>query len=319
MDIKASIIEEQTIMQQHDYDKILYRLINIISRLSDGEILYKDALALEFNVSTKTIQRDFNERLVLRFPIHKIGNGWKMMEGYHLEKSRAVEDILVVDILKTISEGFGKSFAKRSSSLLNKLTDSTPSAFYTRLAFEDMTLFSQYFDILEHAIKDSKLVQFVHNNKYRLVKPYRIVTFDGYWYLLGEEVIDGRVKTFHIARISDVKLCDECFEKDNTLQRKLDKAINAWFIPDNEPFEVTLHIDADIKRYILDHPLAPTQVIQEEKSDGSLIISLEITHDKEIISTIQKWIPSITVLSPKSLQETITKQVKTFLEKQVLL
>ena len=108
-------------MQQHDYDKILYRLINIISRLSDGEILYKDALALEFNVSTKTIQRDFNERLVLRFPIHKIGNGWKMMEGYHLEKSRAVEDILVVDILKTISEGFGKSFAKRSSSLLNKL------------------------------------------------------------------------------------------------------------------------------------------------------------------------------------------------------
>ncbi len=66
MDTEASIMKERKIMQQHDYDKILYRLINIISRLSDGEILYKDALALEFNVSTKTIQRDFNERLVLR-------------------------------------------------------------------------------------------------------------------------------------------------------------------------------------------------------------------------------------------------------------
>lgn len=67
------------------YDKISHRLININSRLSDGEILYKDALALEFNVSTKTTS-DFNERLVLRFPIHKIGNGWKMMDGYHLEE-----------------------------------------------------------------------------------------------------------------------------------------------------------------------------------------------------------------------------------------
>ena len=306
-------------MQQHDYDKILYRLITIISRLSDGEILYKDALAQEFNVSSKTIQRDFNERLVVRFPIHKIGNGWKMMEGYHLEKSRAVEDILVVDILKTISEGFGSSFANRSATLLNKLTDSTPSAFYTRLAFEDMSLFSQYFDALEHAIKGSLLVQFVHKHKYRLVKPYRIVTFDGYWYLLGEEVIDGRVKTFHLGRIREVKVCEEHFVKDESLGKKLDKAINAWFIPDNEPFEVVLHIDAAIKRYILDHPLAPTQSIVEEIEDGALIIALEITHDKEIISTLQKWIPHITVLSPKSLQESLIENTKLFLEKQILI
>lgn len=306
-------------MKQHDYDKILYRLITIIGRLSDGEVLYKEELAKEFNVSSKTIQRDFNERLVSRFPIHKHLNGWKMMEGYHLEKSRAVEDVLVVDILKTLSEGFGDAFSKRSASLLNKLTDSTPSAFYTRLAFEDVSLFSEYFNRLEHAIKESKLVQFVHKNKYRLVKPYRIVTFDGYWYLLAEEVIDGRIKTFHIARISDVNVCEEWFEKDKTLGKKLDKAINAWFIPDAEPFEVVLHIHADIKRYILDHPLAPTQRIVEETDEGSLVIALEITHDKEIISTLQKWMPHITVLSPKSLQENILKQVKLFLEKQVLL
>lgn len=177
-------------MKQHDYDKILYRLITIIGRLSDGEVLYKEELAKEFNVSSKTIQRDFNERLVSRFPIHKHLNGWKMMEGYHLEKSRAVEDVLVVDILKTLSEGFGDAFSKRSASLLNKLTDSTPSAFYTRLAFEDVSLFSEYFNRLEHAIKESKLVQFVHKNKYRLVKPYRIVTFDGYWCHLDGSIRD---------------------------------------------------------------------------------------------------------------------------------
>jgi len=80
-----------------------------------------------------------------------------------------------------------------------------------------------------------------------------------------------------------------------------------------------LHIDAAIKRYILDHPLAPTQSIVEERVDGALIIALEITHDKEIISTLQKWIPHITVLSPKSLQESLIENTKLFLEKQILI
>lgn len=306
-------------MQQHDYDKILYRLMSILGRLNDGEILYKDDLAKEFNVSTKTIQRDFNERLVTRFPIHRLGNGWKMMEGHHLEKSRAVEDILVLDILKTFSSGLGASFAKRSEGLLSKLSDSHSSVFYTRLSFEDMSVISGLFDTLEKAIEESRLVQFFHKNQYRLVKPYRVVSFDGYWYLLCEEVIDGRIKTFHIARMKDLRLHEDHFEKDTTLAKRLDKAINAWFNPNVEPYEVILEISAEIKRYMLDHPIAPTQKIVQELPDGTFYLSLEITNEKEILSTIFKWIPHIRVIAPKALQESVLLQTKAFLEKQVLL
>jgi len=48
---------------KHDYDKILTRLTLILSRLNDGEALSVKALAEEFNVSTKTLQRDFNQTL----------------------------------------------------------------------------------------------------------------------------------------------------------------------------------------------------------------------------------------------------------------
>ena len=58
--------------KKHDYDKILTRLTIILQRLYEGEILSTSELAEEFNVSSKTIQRDFNERLI-RFPIEKIG------------------------------------------------------------------------------------------------------------------------------------------------------------------------------------------------------------------------------------------------------
>ena len=306
-------------MKQHDYDKILYRLMSILTRLSDGEILGKEELAKEFNVSSKTIQRDFNERLMHRFPIERKGNGWKMIEGHHLAKSRAMEDILVLDILRTFSSSLGSSFAQRSEGLLNKLSTSHSSAFYTRLAFEDMGLIAGMFDCLEKAIHESRLVQFFHKQQYRLVKPYRVVSFDGYWYLLCEEVIDGKVKTFHLARMKEVSLHEEHFEKDLFLAQRLDKAINAWFNPNIEPYEVILEIDEAIKRYMLDHPIAPTQRIIQELPNGLFYLSLEITHEKEILSTIFKWMPHIRVIAPKALQERVIEHTKAFLEKQIML
>ena len=107
--------------------------------------------------------------------------------------------------------------------------------------------------------------------------------------------------------------------KDTTLAKRLDKAINAWFNPNVEPYEVILDISAEIKRYMLDHPIAPTQKIVQELADGTFYLSLEITNEEEILSTIFKWIPHIRVIAPKELQESVLLQTKTFLEKQVLL
>jgi len=47
---------------KYDYDKALIRLRIIFKNLNDGEELNVTELAKEFNVSTRTIQRDFNEK-----------------------------------------------------------------------------------------------------------------------------------------------------------------------------------------------------------------------------------------------------------------
>jgi len=54
---------------KHDYDKALTRLRIILQRLNDGESLGVKELAEEFGVSTRTIQRDFNEKLISSYPI----------------------------------------------------------------------------------------------------------------------------------------------------------------------------------------------------------------------------------------------------------
>ena len=105
---------------KHDYDTILTRLTHILSKLNDGEALSVKELAEEFNVNARTIQRDFNERLV-SFPIYKKGRRWKMQEGFRVEKTKSLEDEVVLDIIEKITEGIGGKFATKSQKLLSKI------------------------------------------------------------------------------------------------------------------------------------------------------------------------------------------------------
>ena len=64
---------------KHNYDKTLTRLRLILQKLNDGESLGVKELAEEFNVSTRTIQRDFNEKLVSSYPIYQEKGRCKMV------------------------------------------------------------------------------------------------------------------------------------------------------------------------------------------------------------------------------------------------
>lgn len=58
-----------------EYDKLSIRLVQILSKFNNGESLSAQELAQEFNVDTRTIQRDLNERLAF-MPIKK--RKWKI-------------------------------------------------------------------------------------------------------------------------------------------------------------------------------------------------------------------------------------------------
>jgi len=111
---------------KHNYDKILTRLTNILSKLNDGEALSVKELAEEFNVSSKTIQRDFNERLN-DFPIYQDKRKWKMQDGFKVEKTKSLEEQLVLDIIEKMTESIGGKFATTSHKLLSKIKNEVVS------------------------------------------------------------------------------------------------------------------------------------------------------------------------------------------------
>ncbi|BDY13188.1 helix-turn-helix transcriptional regulator [Hydrogenimonas cancrithermarum] len=301
--------------KSHDYDKILTRLTTILQRLYSGETLSVTELAEEFNVSTKTIQRDFNERLI-RFPIEKTGRRWRMQQGFGIEKIQDIDNLLTLQILETIAGSIGKGFEARSKALLGKLKNATQLPIQSYLPIEDITSHAALFSLLESAITSSTALRFNYHEKPRLVHPYRIVNFDGYWYLLGFEPKSGLVKKFYIKEIRGAEPTEHSFIPDPKLKERLEGALNAWFDPNCEPFELHLLAKRAIVKYLERRPLSPSQHLIARHANGDIEVVIKATSVPEAVELLKTWLPDLIVLAPTFVKEAYEKTLSLALRRE---
>ena len=299
---------------KHDYDKILTRLTVILSRLNDGEALSVKELAKEFNTSDRTIQRDFNERLV-SFPIYQENKKWKMQNGFRVEKTKSLEDEIVLDIIEKITEGIGGKFSTKAHKLLSKIKNEDFNPIYTKLNIEDISDKFTDIQVLETAIKEKREVECSYNDEKHdiystTIQPLKIVNFEGYWYLIA--LRDETLKKYYLKNISMPKIIDRVFETDSKLDTLLEDSISVWFQRDIEPFEVKLFADKLAAKFFKRRPL-PTQNIDSLNTDGSMEFSVTITHEMEILPIIKYWIPHIYVVEPKWVKDIIQEDLEKYM------
>jgi predicted DNA-binding transcriptional regulator YafY len=298
---------------KHDYDKTLSRLHTILKRLNEGEALSVSELSKEFGVSPRTIQRDFNERLVNLYPIEKQGKLWVMKQGYKLEKTRDLEDELILDVLEKFTESIGGEFYTKAHKLLSKLKNDDFNPIYTKLNIEDITSKLDIIKVIEEAIKHKKKINAKYNYHDILISPLKIVNFEGFWYLVALD--DDVLKKYYLNNISDIKISKEEFCFDEELKEILDNSISIWFDKDTKPFEVRLYATKEVAKYFKRKPL-PTQKIISQDSDGAIEFSLKITNEMEILPLVKYWIPHLYIITPQNLKEKNLKQIQKFIENQ---
>ena len=301
---------------KHDYDTILTRLTQILSKLNDGEALSVKELAEEFNTCPRTIQRDFNERLT-SFPIYKEGRRWKMQEGFRIEKAKSLEDEVVLDIIEKITEGIGGKFATKSQKLLSKIKNEDFNPIYTKLNIEDISDKFADIQLLEDAIKKRLEIKCSYDNEHHeiystTIQPLKIVNFEGFWYLLA---LRGEIlKKYYLKNISNVQVTEKSFTTGAKVETLLDDSISIWFSQENEPFEVKLYADSSCAKFFKRRPL-PTQTILSIESDGAMEFTLKITHEMEILPIVKYWIPHLFVMEPLWLKELVKKDLENYLSK----
>ncbi len=300
-----------------DYSKIMRNLMWILSRLYRGEALSVKETAQELDVSIKTAQRYFNDYLLDNFPLKKVGRRWALEGATKMMVDEESE--LALQALEEMAKNIGTDFYQKVQPLLSKLYQSSCHPLYTKVNIEDITDKITEILALEKAIKNKNVVtckyDFENFERQIDIKPLLITEFDGFWYLIAMDARNDIIKKYYLKHISNVQILDETFEISQDIEDIVKNSINIWFDPYKKPFEVRLFVDSEVAKYFKRKPIAPTQTISGEDQDGSIEITLKITHEMEILPLIKSWIPHIFVLEPQWLADIVREDVQGYLER----
>ncbi len=296
-------------MSNNHHDTLVYRLAQMLIKLNQGEKLEPQALAEEFGVNVRTIQRDLNERFGY-LPLEKT-DGY-----YHLDAS-FLGKISIKDIHRFASlAGVKGLFPSLANDFLRDIFDSRlQSAVLVKgHHYENIGDKAKLFKDLEKAIVAHHPVSFNYlksegSKTYQAVNPYKLVNHKGIWYLVAQD--GDKLKSFSLTKLSGLITLETFFKADPTIDKQLDEDDGIWLSDAKQ--EVVLKVRAEVAGYFKRRKLIANQVIEKELEDGGLIISAKIGHSNQIIPIVRYWIPHIKVISPEELQLEIDKSLNEYL------
>ena len=293
------------------HDTIVYRLAQILVKLNQGAKLDPLALAEEFGVNLRTIQRDLNVRFAY-LPLLK-SNG-----RYHLEPA-FLGKLQSSDIDRfAVFAGVRGLFPSMSDEFLREIFDArTQSALLVKgHDYEDLSGQQQQFRQIELAIAGHRLVDFVYardggTKRYKDIEPYRLVNHKGIWYLAGKD--GAKLKTFSFTKINSLIVSTVDFVPDAGVGERLEAEDGVWHTDLKQ--EIRLQVEKTVASYFKRRKLIANQVIEKEFEDGSLLISTQVGHVNQVLPIVRYWIPHIRIISPEGLQEELDAVLSAYLNR----
>lgn len=294
-----------------NHDTLVYRLAQILIKLNQGEKLDPLALADEFGVNLRTVQRDLNVRFAY-LPLQKTDG------RYHLEPAY-LGKLSTRDIERFASlAGVRGLFPSLSDDFLGDIFDNRiQSALLVKgHNYEDLAGKEDVFRLLERAIVARCHISFDYAKdegvkSYTAVAPFKLMNHKGIWYLVAR---DGeKLKTFSFAKIEQVKRLETRFDHEPEIDTILKEEDGIWL--GEEKKEIVLKIASDIAGYFKRRKLIANQVIEKELEGGGLIVSAKVGHENQVLPIVRYWLPHIRIISPEGLQAEMEKDLRKYLER----
>lgn len=285
--------------------------INLLyERLKSANGIRISDLAREFEVSTKTIARDFRE-------LQNLG-AYKVGQLLYLDKKRASDDLqsderIVLGILSKLARDNGTDFYLKAKPLLTKLTQQLDQPIYINAQSESLDSDDlMHFDFIEKLILERVELGFTYHSKSYEVKPFKLASFDGFWYVLCLDSGDSDIfKKFYFKDMENLRALGRRFTLSDEVEQRLKRAHSAWFNM-NPPFLVRLLIDAQIAKYFKRKGINGAMIYTQ--ADGTAILEMEISHIMEIKPLIYEYIPHIRVIEPQWLNDELKDEIAKFVE-----
>lgn len=296
-------------MKDPDKDSYGYRLVQILKKLNQGEKLDPKALAEEFDVNLRAIQRDLNERFAFLGLVKTDGRYHMSLTNLGKLNLRDVERFAGLAGVKGLFPSLNDDFLRElfNSQLQSALLVKGPS--YEYLGGKEV-----FFHQLEDAILERRHVAYTYEKAegiktYTKVEPQKLVNHDGIWYLAALD--GGKLKAFTLVKIDRLQILDSTFTHDPAVHKTLTEDDGIWL--NMKKLEVVLKIAEPAAGYFRRRKLVAQQVIEKELEDGGLIVSAKVAHANQILPVVRQWIPCIRIISPEGLQGDMEREIHGYL------
>ena len=285
-------------------------------------------LADELDCNARTVYRDLDALQAAGFPLYTDWvdgkNLWSLLDTlkHHIPIPFTLTELLAIyfsrDMLKFLQntifhESLESLFEKIKTTIppeSKKYLDTVQQTFQVTL--KQFKEYGKYREIL-NTIKDTALnrktvemVYFTMGRKKKVrrrVDPYRILFFNGTFYVIGYCHLRKDVRTFALERIKMLTTTDESFSVPEDF--RLEDYMGSGFgVIGGRPEKIKIWFSPDIAGYIKEKTWHESQVINQQP-DGSIIFEADMAITEELVSWVMSWGSKAEVLEPKSLQDQI--------------
>jgi predicted DNA-binding transcriptional regulator YafY len=291
------------------------RLFEIVYILLQKKKTTAKELADRFEVSTRTIYRDIETLSTANIPIYASkgkDGGIGLLDEYVLNKTILSEEeqnqiLFALQGMKKVKGQDEKDILEKLSILFNKKIND-----WIKIDFSNWgNIQEERFDIIKSAILNKQLVQFTYYNSNgeeskRIVEPLQIWFKDKSWYLISYCRNKEDYRIFKIARIKEVKMLQEHFE------RELPKEENEQY--NFKTIELELEINKAMTYRVYDE-FESKEITK--KQDGNFMIKVKYPENEWVYGYILSFGEHAKVLSPgyakNIIKDKLQKTLKNYL------
>lgn len=291
------------------------RLFEIVYILIQKKKVTAKELANRFEVSTRTIYRDIETLSRANIPIYATKGkegGIEILDDYILNKMLLTEEeqnqiLFALQGIKKVAGQDEKDILEKLSRLFNKKVDD-----WIRIDFSNWGKDNEKekrFNKIKAAILNKNRIKFEYYNtngekSERIVEPLQIWFKDKSWYLIAFCKLKQDYRIFKIARIKEIEILEEHFERDLQQESKKEKC-------NFKTITLKLEISKKMSYRVYDE-FEDSEITK--KDDGSFIINVEYPENEWVYGYILSFGEYLKVLSPERVKRTIKNKIEKILK-----
>lgn len=310
-----------------------WRLLKLDKMIRDKKFPTVSILAEEFEVSTRTVERDIEflkDRYEAPIKYDAKKGGYVYTEETFFLRSLFLtsEEFFAMAVFeKTLHQYRGTPIEEKLKSVFAKLAELLPCEAVsidtmwagdavTFIAEPSPSLSPEIFKVVFEGVKTHHAIQFLYRGlneseqTVRTVEPHHVVCQRGVWYVIGHCMTKDAERIFSFSRMKGAKvLKDHKFEPvaNFRVEDYIDTNIGVW-LTQRKPFLVRLLFAASIAVFAAERVWSPDQKVKV-RDDGSVEVSFKTTQFEEMKRFVLGQGATVRLLEPQELVDAVKSEI----------